>query len=321
MKTIRLGRTEKYVSVISLGTWAYGGSSVSNGSSVGWTGQNDKDSRLALLKAYENGINHWDTADVYGDGRSETIIGSVWNDVPRGEIFLATKTGWDSGPYDHFYHPKHMRNQIEKSLKNLKTDTVDLFYLHHCHFGKNSEYFDDALDSVIRFKEEGKTRFVGLSDWNSDLIMKYIDLVNPDVVQPYRNVRDSDYEKSGLRRWINSNDAGVCFFSPLKHGLLTGKYDVPTKFPEGDWRSGVRDFQDAAVIDLLKKNKGLMSEKFKDHPDPVMHGLVDTLLTDSPTGCVLLGQRNISQVEAASVLGKTVSPEDAEWVFSIYRAS
>lgn len=318
MRKIRLGRTEEMVSAISLGTWSYGGSSVSNGESVGWAGQSDEDSRAALIRAHELGINHWDTANVYGRGRSETIIGSMWETVPRYSVFLATKTGWDAGPYDHYYHPKHMRNQIEKSLRNLKSEVIDLFYLHHCYFGKQGEYFEGAMEMIFRFKDEGKIRFTGLSDWDSFHIMKYADRMNPDVIQPYRNVRDDQHKKSGLRDWIRNNDAGVCFFSPIKHGLLTGKYDKPVEFPEGDFRRGVDDFKDPGVIELMKTNRELLKERFLAHSDPVMHGLVDTLLTDSETGCVLLGQRNAGQVEAASRLGVPVSEEDTRWVFSLY---
>ena len=106
MKKIVLGRTGVNVSRISLGTWSFGGASVSsNNQPVGWAGQTEIDSQLALQKAHEVGINHWDTADVYGNGISESIIGTMWNKVSRNEIFLATKIGWDMGSYDHWYHP------------------------------------------------------------------------------------------------------------------------------------------------------------------------------------------------------------------------
>ena len=140
MEYVTLGRTKEKVSRISLGTWSYGGPKTLSGDNpIGWSGQDDKDSTTALIKAYELGINHWDTADVYGDGHSEKIIGSAWGGLPRNEIFLPTKVGWDMGPYDYWYHPKHMQTNMERSLKNLKTDHVDLMYLHHCNFGKNNE--------------------------------------------------------------------------------------------------------------------------------------------------------------------------------------
>ena len=320
MEYITLGKTESSVSNISLGTWAYGGSSTSGNQSVGWADQADTDSKKALLKAHEVGINHWDTADVYGDGRSEVIIGGMWGDISRHDIFLATKVGWDMGTYSHWYHPKKMIQNMERSLKNLKTNCVDLMYLHHCNFGKNGEYFDDAMDVLLKFKQDGKTKFIGLSDWSDEKIMGYIHKVNPEVVQPYRNVMDSSYESSGLKEYIDSNNTGVCFFSPIKHGLLTGKYKSPPKFKKGDYRRNVEAFNSQEIIDKLLENRTKLEDRFKEHPQPVMHGLIAPLLEDAPTGCVLLGQRNIDQVIRASELGGIISKEDARWVKGIYKA-
>ena len=100
-----LGKTNQQVSSISLGTWSYGGANLSGKTPVGWANQEDKDSQQALQTAYDAGINHWDTADVYGNGKSEQIIGSMWGSIPREDVFLATKVGWDMGKYKHWYHP------------------------------------------------------------------------------------------------------------------------------------------------------------------------------------------------------------------------
>ena len=320
MRTIILGNTETPVSVISLGAWSYGGPNLSGTMAVGWSGQQDEDSIKALLRCYELGINHWDTADVYGHGKSELIIGSLWDKVNRSEIFLATKSGFNSGKYQHFYHPEHMRKQMEQSLINLRTDYVDLMYLHHCNFGDHDEYFSDALEAVRRFQEEGKTRFVGLSDWDLSKIMRYIDDVRPDVVQPYRNVMNDTYESSGLKTWIDKNNAGVCFFSPIKHGLLTGKYTKPAKFGAGDMRGGIEEFTNINIIRRMQKNKALLEKRFADHPNPVMHGIVDALLIDAKSGCVLLGQRNVNQVNTASTLGTIMSENDTNWVRRLYKS-
>ena len=319
MEYITLGKTQSSVSNISLGTWSYGGASTSGDQSVGWADQSDADSKKALLKAHQVGINHWDTADVYGDGRSENIIGSTWDHISRHDIFLASKVGWDMGTYSHWYHPTKMIENMERSLKNLKTDCVDLMYLHHCNFGKNGEYFDDAMDVHLKFKKDGKTKFIGLSDWSDEKIMRYIYKVSPDVVQPYRNVMDSSYEASGLKEYIDSNNTGVCFFSPIKHGLLTGKYKNPPTFKDGDYRKNVEAFNRQEIIDRLLENKLKLEKKFGEHAQSVMHGLIAPLLDDAPTGCVLLGQRNEDQVIKASQLGESISREDAEWVRKLYR--
>ena len=318
MRKIILGKTGAKVSTISLGTWSYGGANKQGETPVGWEGQKDADSINALLRCHEIGINHWDTADVYGNGRSEKLIGSLWGQVPRNDIFLATKVGWDIGEYGHFYHPVHMRKQMDQSLINLQTDCVDLLYLHHCNFGKQEEYFNDALETVRRFQEEGKTRFVGLSDWDLFKIMKYIDAAQPDVVQPYRNVKDDTYGSSGLKDWIDEHNSGVCFFSPIKHGLLTGKYTEPVAFGDGDFRTNVNDFTKIDVIKRMQENKTLLEDRFSDHPYPVMRGIIDALLFDAPTGCVLLGQRNVEQVNIASTLGEKLFEVDTNWVKSLY---
>jgi len=319
MRKIILGRTETPVSAISLGTWAFGGENKVGKKSVGWANQSDSDSRSVLIKAWEKNINHWDTADVYGEGHSERIIGSMWEDIPRNSIFLATKVGWDMGPFSHWYHPKHMKNKIEESLTNLKTDYIDLLYLHHCNFGKQDEYFDDAVEVLKSFQSQGKIRFTGLSDWSNERIVKYLDACNPDVIQPYRNIMDNTYEESGLKNIVNKNNLGVCFFSPLKHGLLTGKYKTTAVFKDGDHRSGIKDFQNKNQIKKIMLNCEKLEKKFSHYENPIMHGIVNALFFDSPTGCVLLGQRNINQVETASSLGEILSEEDTNWVKSLYK--
>ena len=317
MKQIIFGRTNSKVSTISLGTWSYGSGNVSGGRSVGWADQSDTDSREALIQAWKSGINHWDTADVYGNGRSEKIIGNIWGAVPRNDIFLATKVGWDMSGFDQYYNPKMIREHIDSSLKNLKTDVIDLYYFHHCNFNSDT-IFEDALALIHKFQAEGKIRFIGLSDYDSEKIMKYIDRVNPDVIQPYRNVMDDPYQSSGLKDWVEKNNAGIAFFSPIKNGLLTGKYKKPPVFKEGDFRLNVPDFQDAELLKILRDNKLKLEENFTDHPQPVLHGLLGALLSDSPTGCVLLGQRDVNQVKAAAELGETLSDDDAVWVKELY---
>ena len=319
MRKIVLGRTKASVSAISLGTWAFGGENKIGKKSVGWANQNDDNSRSVLIKAWEKEINHWDTADVYGEGRSEKIIGSVWGTIPRKSIFLATKVGWDMGPFPHWYNPKHMKLKIEKSLTNLNTNYIDLLYLHHCNFGKKDEYFDDALDVLKTFQSQGKIRFIGLSDWSNERIAKYLNACDPDVIQPYRNIMDNTYESSGLKSIINKNNLGVCFFSPLKHGLLTGKYKSPTTFKDGDHRSGIKDFQNNEVIKKTLLICKKLEKKFPYHENPIMYGIVNALFFDSPTGCALLGQRNIDQVKIASSLGEILSHEDTRWVKSLYK--
>src|SRR5687768_18379281 len=98
MRMLRFGRTGVQVPAVSLGTWGHGGPHLSErGESVGWSGHDDARAREALLAAHRAGITHWDTADAYGNGHAEELIGGMWDQVPRGEIFLASKFGWIYG--------------------------------------------------------------------------------------------------------------------------------------------------------------------------------------------------------------------------------
>jgi aryl-alcohol dehydrogenase-like predicted oxidoreductase len=321
MRMLRFGRTNVDVPAISLGTWGHGGPSTSDGVPVGWGGHDDRLANEALFEAHRQGITHWDTADAYGRGHAEQLIGQAFaGGVPRGEIFLASKFGYQKGPSGQWYDPAYMRAQCEASLRNLQTDVIDLYYFHHCDFGPNDEYFDGALAAMRRFREEGKIRFIGLSDWDARKIMKFVDRVNPEVVQPYRNIIDDDYEASGLKAWVDEHDAGVAFFSPLKHGLLLGKYDEPQIFPEGDFRGGIPEFRDPKFLARMRYARDEMTRRFPDEREPVLHVLTGALLADNPTATVLLGQRNPRQViAAAAASGNVLHEEDAAWVKRVYR--
>ena len=321
MRYIRFGRTERQVSAVGLGTWGHGGPNVSGGVSVGWSGHDDQQAKDAILTAYRSGITHWDTADAYGNGHAESLIGEMWGQVPRREIFLASKFGWVKGPHDHYYDAQFMRSQCERSLKLMRTDVIDLYYFHHCDFGPRDEYFPDALSMMRKLRDEGKIRFIGLSDWNLRKIMKFIDRVDPDVVQPYRNLVDDDWEASGLKKYVDEHDLGVAFFSPLKHGLLLGKYEEPVQYPEGDFRSRIPEFKDRAFIARMKHASAEMKRKFASHPEPVLHAVIGALLAGNPTASVLLGQRNATQAAAAARVGEALSAADADFVRSQYRGT
>jgi aryl-alcohol dehydrogenase-like predicted oxidoreductase len=320
MKTIRFGRTGSQVSAISFGTWSHGGPKTVDDQAVGWSGHDDDQAVAALALAAEGGIVHWDTADVYGDGNAERLIGRLWTEVPRERIFLASKIGWDPGPYGHAYHPRQIEERLERSLELLGTDYLDLYYFHNCDFGSDDAYLDDAVALFRKLRDEGKIRSIGLSDWDLDKLTGYAERVEPDVVQPYRNVVDDDMESSGLAAWVEANDAGVAYFSPLKHGLLLGKYERPMEFAEGDMRRRIHGFRDQRYLDHLRRCREEVTRRFRERSSqPVLLALLGALLADSPSGCVLLGMRNPAQVEAAAAIGELLGADEALWVRDLYQ--
>ena len=319
MRTIRFGKTDVQVSAIAIGTWAHGGPKKFGRRAVGWGDHDPQAAKAALLAAYENGITHWDTADVYGDGAAEKLIGTSWSSVPRDRIFLASKVGWDAGTHQHFYEPSHIEKQLNRSLRLLNTDFIDLYYLHHCDFGPNDRYLDGAIERLRGFRKAGKIRFIGLSDWSSSRLMQFVDRVQPDAIQPYRNVVDDEYVESGLRDWATTNDVGVAFFSPLKHGLLLGKHESPPKLEPGDMRSHIPEFSDREALLHYKRSAQRVREKFPDVQFPELHALTGALLAGEHSSCVLVGQRSRHQAAAAGTLGDALSEEDAAWVSEVYR--
>ena len=314
MKTIRFGRTGAQVPVIGVGTWPHGGPLIRGGAPVGWGQQNDRLARDALIRAHDVGLFHWDTADVYGEGNSERIIGAVWNEVPRSDIFLASKVGWEAGSHGHFYHPKQIRTRFEQSLLNLRVDTIDLYYLHHCDFGPEDRYLDDALEVVRRFRDEGKIRFIGLSDWDNGKVARLADRVDPDAVQVYRSLLEDTYHSSGLAAWVDASDVGVAFFSPLKHGLLLGKYESPTTFEQGDVRNGIEGFRNPRLIAGLAANRAVLEQRFDDIAEPVESAIIAPILADAPTACALVGLRSPAQVDAAARVTVDLDPADLKWI-------
>lgn len=324
--TVRFGRTGVHLPRVSLGTWAFGGENLSaSGWEIGWSGHDDGQALAALRRAAELGITHWDTADVYGNGRSEALIGKVLAEIPRERVFLASKVGWDHGGYGHPYHPELIRAHLDASLARLGVDSLDLYYLHHCDFGPDDRYLGDALAVLRAAKQAGKLRFIGLSDWDDDAIMRVIHHVDPDVVQPYRNVTHDTFFSSGLAAHCRLHDLGVAFFSPLRHGLLLGKYSAPQTFPHGDMRNGDRAFADVHILHRLADNAAALRARFGDRtPEPVLAALVAACLVDCPTGVVLLGQRHPGQVEAAARAadlvraGGVISDPEIAWVRSLY---
>ncbi len=145
-----------------------------------------------------------------------------------------------------------------------------------------------------------------------------VERVDPDVVQIYRNVRDDTYVSSGLADWVASRDLGAVFCSPLRHGLLTGKYTEATVFPEGDFRRNVHGFGEPAVLAEIARAAQAIRDRFTDHPEPILHALLGAILDDAPTGCAIVGLRNPQQVRAVATAGDILSSEDRDWVRGLY---
>ena len=219
-----LGKTGWKVSAISFGAWAIG---------ADWGKVNDKDSLDALNRAIDLGVNFIDTADVYGDGRSERLVAQLKRDR-REKIFIATKAGRRLNPHTaDGYNRKNLTHFVERSLKNLKTDALDLVQLHcpPTEVYYRPEVFG-VLDDLVK---QGKLRHYGVSVEKVEEALKAIEYPNVKTVQIIFNIfrqRPAElfFEQAKKRK------IGILARVPLASGMLTGKMKPNTKFESNDHR-------------------------------------------------------------------------------------
>ncbi len=220
-----LGRTGWNVSAISFGAWAIGGS---------WGDVNDNESIQALRKAVELGVNFFDTADVYGDGRSERLLAQLRKEAP-GRIYIATKAGRRLDPHTASgYNRQNLTAFVERSLRNLEVDCLDLLQLHcpPSEVYENREVFG-ILDDLT---QQGKLRFYGVSVEKVSEALKAIEYPNVQSVQIIFNI----FRQRPAEEFFDAAAArqvGILARVPLASGLLTGKITRETVFAADDHRA------------------------------------------------------------------------------------
>lgn len=261
MRYNRLGRTGLFVSELCLGTMTFGGGDEGMWSAIGNLQQDEADTLLRA--AIDAGINFIDTANVYGEGRSETITGQAIRNLglKRDEFVLATKFfgGTGDGPNSRGASRYHIMQAVEDSLERLQLDHIDLYQIHGFDAATPMEETLRALDDVVG---SGMVRYVGVSNWAAWQIAKALGiserlgLARFESLQAYYTVAGRDLERE-IVPMLTSEDVGLMVWSPLAGGLLSGKYgrDDETK---GDGRRANFDFPPVdkdrgyAVIDAMR---------------------------------------------------------------------
>jgi len=230
MKYRQLGATGLKVSEIGFGAWGIGGNV--NGS-VAYGPTDDNESRRALQRAFELGITFYDTADFYGFGHSEELIGQALRDV-RAQVVIATKVGLldATGRYD--FTRRHIKHSIEGSLRRLGTDYVDLYQLH----SPPMDALDDGVLATLQLLQaEGKIRAFGISVRSPDDGLVAISLFGFKCIQVNFNLVDQRALENGLIQKCEAENVGIIVRTPLCFGFLTGDYSVNSRFEESDHRA------------------------------------------------------------------------------------
>ena len=226
MEYIRLGRTGLKVSRLAYGSWR---------TTVGEDGE--KNSILCHQKAFENGINFFDTADIYNQGQAETVVGKFINQNKRTDLVIATKCCgvMGSGPNDRGLSRKHIIEACHASLKRLNTDYIDIYQAH-------SEDPDTPIEETISayqlLLQQGKILYWGVSNWGAESMTTAKEVCqknNWDFMvsnQPKYNMFHRKIENNGTQDFCNKYGIGMILYSPLDQGVLTGKYRA-SKMPAG----------------------------------------------------------------------------------------
>jgi len=319
-----LGKSGLKVSEVGLGCWAIGGPSFSDdGFPNGWAGNDDRESLAALHRAYELGINHWDTADVYGRGHSERLIGRAFREgVKREQIVLATKIGWFKGTAAHAFDPLHIRHQLEQSLKNLQTDYVDIYYFHNPFFGDNNIYLEQAVTEMQRLKQEGKIRVVGQSANDFEKFVQLVPVTQAQVLQlPYNALKSPfDNPEKDIFKWADSNQLGLVLFGTYAKGLLLDKYDPqnPPQFERGDIRSSYEDFK-SEFIKRLKPVLLKIKKRFGEDTQTLARVFNQFALSKSRQAVLIPGFKNVQQMEMnAAIMGQHLRSYEIEFIAGLF---
>jgi aryl-alcohol dehydrogenase-like predicted oxidoreductase len=292
MKYRTLGRTGWKVSEISFGAWAIGGS---------WGNVSDSESLAAINRAVDQGVNFFDTADVYGDGRSERLMGKL-KKSRKEEIIIATKAGRRLDPHTaDGYNRRKLNSFINRSLKNLGVDAIDLVQLH-CP-PTQVYYMPEVFGIMDDLVAVGKIKYYGVSVEKVEEGLKALEYPNVQTVQIIFNLfrqRPAEFflPMAVLRK------VGVLARVPLASGMLTGKMKKTTKFENGDHRNFNRHgeaFDQGETFSGVDYNLGLKAveeiRKLKPASMTMSQFALKWILMNSAVTCAIPGAKRVEQVD------------------------
>jgi methylglyoxal reductase len=301
MQYRKLGASGIDVSAVGFGAWAIGGWM--------WGGADENDAVAAIHAALDHGINLVDTAPIYGYGRSEEIVGRAIRDR-RQQVVLATKCGliWDREEGEFHFHanqdgitfrasekkvykclrPESIRAELELSLKRLGVGHVDLY---QTHWQEATTPIADTMAMLLKLKDEGKIRAIGVSNANLDQLKAY-GPIHSD--QEKYSMLDRNLETNGMLDYCRQQNIAVLAYSPLANGLLSGKIRPDRQFGPGDLRRGNRRFA-AANVDRINGLLEQLRSMAERHQATIVQLVIAWTCARPGMTCVLCGARNPQQ--------------------------
>jgi myo-inositol catabolism protein IolS len=305
MKLRTLGTCEVKISPIIMGTWQAGKDM--------WVGINDSETIKALRAAFEAGITTIDTAEYYGHGHSERVIGEALADV-RDKVVYATKVFANHLKYDQVIEACHL------SLKNLRTDYIDLYQIHWPSGSWGTEYvpIEETVGALNNLKEQGKIRAIGVSNFSRVELEEATDYGRIDSLQPPYSLFWRQVEEDALPYCLENNIT-ILAYSSMAQGLLTGKFGPNHEFPKGDHRSKNKLFkpENYQRVQLALERLRPIAES-----NGISVGqLALAWLIAQPGTCAIAGARNAEQVRQNAKAGEIIlTPTDLEEIDRIGRS-
>lgn len=304
METRRLGTSGVLITPIIMGTWQAGKKM--------WVGIEDAETTKAIRAAFDAGITTIDTAEVYGDGHSEQIVAQALSDV-REEVVYATKVFANHLKYEQ------VLEACDRSLKNLKTDYIDLYQIHWPSGTFNSEIvpIEETMSALLELKQQGKIRAIGVSNFSRAQLEEIAQYGRIDSLQPPYSLFWRYVEREAMPYCIKNN-ISILAYSPLAQGLLTGKFERGYQFDPVDNRAKNKLFQGENYERAQQALEKLRPIASRHHTS--LGNLAIAWLIAQPKAQAIVGARNAEQAAAnASAADIKLSADDLQEIDAIGR--
>lgn len=281
MKYQRIPNTDLNLSVVTLGTWVFGGDM--------WGGSKEQDCLDAVAMAADCGINVIDTAPIYGYGLSETIVGKAIKGK-RDKFIIATKCGLldqDKNIVNDL-HPDSVRIEVEASLKRLQIDCIDIY---QCHWPDPGTPIEDTMECMVELQKEGKIKYIGVSNFDVELLERAGAMTKIATLQNQYSILERSIEENVLP-YSAEQGIGIISYGTLAGGILSGKYSSAPNFKGADVRSFFYKHYSGKNFDTVQEKL----EKLKELNQPLNQVAINWCRQQKGITSAIVGARHPEQV-------------------------
>jgi aryl-alcohol dehydrogenase-like predicted oxidoreductase len=306
MQTKQLGNSDMHITPLGIGAWAMGG----GGWAFAWGPQDDDESIAAIHAALDAGLNWIDTAAVYGLGHSEEVVArALKGRSPKPFVFTKCERVWyERGEIGKSLKADSIRREVEASLRRLQVDSIDLYQIH---WPEPDEDIEEGWTTMAELQREGKVRWIGVSNFNADLLRRAQAIAPVTSLQPPYSIVSPEIEEAVLP-YAQQHGIGVIVYSPMKSGLLSGSMtrERIAAMPPDDHRRRMPHFQEPRLTRNLGLAELLRTIGQRHGRTPGEVAIAWTLRHPAVTAAIV-GMRSAKQVEG--VIGAAefrLSPEE-----------